>query len=116
MESGAMAVVAKIWAWLASIFPMVFGVALYLGVDRKKTIAMTWVEVGATFFFGVGVAYYFSNFVAERWTINPLSATFIAIQVFTAAVGMSIFTLVVENLPVQFVKIVDAIRTKFLGS
>lgn len=107
-----LAAVAKAWAWLTTIFPALAGVGLALHVDAKKTAEMTSKQVACTFFFGVTTAYFFSNFVAEHWIIDPLSATFILIQFSVAAIGMSIMAQVIQTLPVQTQKILNKLGDK----
>lgn len=108
-------VIAKVWAWLCSVFPMFFGVAIALNVSNKKAEEMTRLQIASAFFFGVGISYYFSHFVAERWLISPLSFTFILMQIVVAAIGMSAMSQIITSTPEQITKILDAIRTKFLG-
>lgn len=106
---------AKLWTWFMSVFPMFFGVAIALNADAKKLTDLTNKQILAAFFFGVGISYYFSNFVAENWVINPLSATFILMEVFTAAIGMSVMGQLITAVPVQISKILDALRSKWFG-
>lgn len=107
--------VGKLWAWLVSVFPMFFGVAISLKVNSTKAEHMTNSQIISAFFFGVGISYYFSHFVAERWIINPLSFTFILMEVVVAAIGMSAMAQIIASVPEQITKILDAIRTKFFG-
>lgn len=105
----------KFWAWLIYAFPMFFGVAISLKVGDKKIHELGAFEVASAFFFGVGISYFFSHFIAERWVISPLSFTFILMQVVFAAIGMSAMTQIIASVPIQITKILDALRTKFFG-
>ena len=107
--------ISKIWAWLVTVFPMLFGVALSLKVDSNKTDDLNIRHVLSSLFFGVGISYFFSHFVAEHWIINPLSFTFILMEVVVAAIGMSVMAQIIISAPVQFIKIIDALRIKFFG-
>lgn len=107
--------VAKVWAWLCTVFPMFFGVAISLKVNSAKIENMTSQQIISAFFFGVGISYYFSHFVAERWVINPLSFTFITMEIVVAAIGMSVFAQLIASVPEQTAKVIDAIRKKIVG-
>ena len=107
--------IGKIWAWLVTAFPMLFGVALSLKIKSSKTDDLSFGQITSALFFGVGISYYFSHFVAERWLIDPLSFTFIFMQVVVAAIGMSVMAQIIASAPEQTVKIIDALRNKFFG-
>ena len=110
-----MVAVGKIWAWLVTVFPMLFGVALSLKINSSKAEDLSISQIISALFFGVGISYYFSHFVAERWLINPLSFTFILMEVVVAAIGMSVMAQIIASVPEQTVKIMDALRNKFFG-
>lgn len=103
---------AKLWAWLVTIFPALAGVGLAIHLDAQKAQEMNAKQMAATFFFGVSTAYFFSNFVAEHWVINPLSATFILIQFVVAAIGMSIMAQLILTIPAQIPKVVNKLGDK----
>ena len=105
----------KAWALLVSVFPMFFGVAISLNVNSEKTSHMSNKQIISAFFFGVGISYYFSHFVAETWIINPLSFTFITMEVVVAAIGMSVMAQIIASVPEQIIKIINTLRTKFIG-
>lgn len=105
----------KAWAWFVSVFPMFFGVAISLKVSNDKTHDLTNSQIVSAFFFGVGISYFFSHFIAERFVIDPLSFTFILMEVVVAAIGMSVMAQIIASVPEQITKILDAIRTKFFG-
>ena len=107
--------ISKIWAWLVTVFPMLFGVALSLKVNNSKAEDLSVSQVISALFFGVGISYYFSHFVAERWLIDPLTFTFILMEVIVAAIGMSVMAQIIASAPEQTVKIIDALRNKFFG-
>jgi hypothetical protein len=96
-----------VWAWFLSVFPMFFGVAYSLSLDRERLKQMNKFEIALSVFFGVYLAYIFSNAIAEYFVINPLSFGFILMQVFLAAVGGSIFTWAIQNTPTILSKLAD---------
>lgn len=98
-ETGVLAFLKAVWAWFLSVFPLFFGVAYSLNLDRERLKQMSKVELTLSMFFGVYLAYVSSNAVAEHFVINPLSFGFILMQVFLAALGGAIFTWAIQNTP-----------------
>lgn len=107
--------IGKLWSGLVTAFPMLFGVAISLQVSNEKTHDLTVRQAASAFFFGVGISYYFSRFVAEMWIINKESFTFFLMEVVVASIGMSAMTQIIMSVPEQITKALNAIRTKFLG-
>jgi hypothetical protein len=94
-ETGVMVVFKAVWAWFLSVFPLFFGVSKF--------------ELALSVFFGVYLAYVFSNAIAEHFVINPLSFGFILMQVVLAAIGGSIFNWVIQNTPTILTNLKDIV-------
>jgi hypothetical protein len=108
-ETGFMVVFKAVWAWFLSVFPLFFGVAYSLSLDRERLKQMSKFELALSVFFGVYLAYVFSNAIAEHFVINPLSFGFILMQVVLAAIGGSIFNWVIQNTPTILTNLKDIV-------
>jgi hypothetical protein len=99
----------KVGGWMAALFPAALGAGL--AMFFKKSEALTLIEKGLTFFFGVSVAYLLGGATIEYYKIIPTSFIASAIQFSIGLIGMASLAHILIMIP----KVLEGIRRKYLG-
>ncbi|MES1989270.1 MAG: hypothetical protein V4440_14795 [Pseudomonadota bacterium] len=111
MEQSAWVVIYKIFSWLGTLLPAVFGSAFLIFNDRADFSTQSrWVPF-ATFIFGIIIGYNGGGALCEWLHINGQSFIAFSMQFTLGWMGIGILVQARKNIPDWL----DAAKRKFLG-
>lgn len=98
--------------WVLTHVPAFLGAGISLLVNKDKIKGMSNIEIYGIFFTGIILAHYIGGAIIEYYKIDPYSLTSDAITVTISAIGWSLLTVLISQLPAMF----EAIRKKWFGA
>lgn len=108
-ENRMEAILTKILAWAAAIYPAVLGSAL--AIFNSDVTKLTKTKMLLTFLFGANVAYFAGGAAIEYFKILPTSYIAAFILFASGFMGMGILAETMIQLPI----IIASLRKKFIG-
>ena len=108
--------IAKIGSWFWAVIPVIAGSCYaFISGNQELNKVKSWL----TFVMGTFIAFVISKAAIERFHIEPLSFSAYSIQIIAGLFMIQVIGEAFKQIPEAFKqipKILDAIRTKWLGS